>query len=175
MNRKGIFEVIVFLIVAFIVFLFFASWMYGFGLITEQVEGLGITDNNINLTDAGKNTFGQVNSALPALKWIALVMVIGMIMSIMISNLFVKAHPAFFIVYILITIVSVVLAVSISNAYESLLTSANPLTDTLQSFGAMDFIMLNLPIWALIVGIMGAIFLFIGITLDRESGGGIPI
>lgn len=176
MNRKGIFDVIIWIVLVFIVFIFFAAWMYGFNLMTTQLVNIQQPEGSlVNLSEAAENTFGQINAALPALRWIALVIAIAMLMSILISNFFVKAHPVFFIVYVLITAVAVVFSVYVSNAYESILTAQNPLTVTLQSFGAMDYLMLNLPIWTTIIGILGAIFLFIGITLDRESGGGLPI
>ncbi len=182
MNRKGgLFDIFILLIVGFVVFLFFAAWVYGFNLLTNQIVDSGIivdnpfNDGTTNISDIGEDTFGAVNTGLGSLKWIALVIFIAMIMGIMVSNFLVKAHPAFFIVYVLITIIAVVFSVYISNAYETIVTSANPLGPTLQSFGAMDFIMNNLPIWTTIIGFMGAIFLFMGIIADNEQGGSIPI
>lgn len=173
-KRGGMFDVIVLLVVIFVMFLFFAGWVYGFGLLSGELTTLTSKPGELsNASSAARDTFGQINTALPALKWIALVIVIAMVMSIMLSNFLIKAHPAFLIVYILITIVGIVLAAYISNAYESILTASNPLTPTLQDFVAMNFIMLNLPVWAAIIGFIGAIFLFIGVVVDREQGGGV--
>lgn len=176
MNRKGsIFDLIVWIVVITIMLVFFAGFYYGFGIMKDQVTSIVIPNSPINISQAGEDTFGQVHTGLASLKWIALVITISMIISIMVSNFLVKAHPVFFIVYIMMTIVGVFLSVYIANAYESILVSSNPISTTLQSFTAMNFIMLHLPIWTTIVGIMGAIFLFIGIIVDRDQGGSIPV
>lgn len=176
MNRRGLFDIFIWLVVMFITFIFFAGFMYGFNILTGSVVNTVLpAGSTVNVSEAGQQTFGQANEGLASLKWLALVIAISMIISIMVSNFLIKAHPVFFIVYILIVIVAVVLSVSLSNAYESILTSNNVLVATLQSFTAMNFIMLHLPVWTTIVGIMGAIFLFIGVIVDREQGGSIPI
>lgn len=175
MNRRGIFDIFIWLVVIFIMFIFFASFMYGFNILSSSVVNTVIPSDVVNVTQAGQDTFGQVNTGLASLKWLALVIAVSMIISIMISNFLVKAHPVFWIVYVLITIVAVVFSVTLSNAYESILNSNNALTSTLQSFTAMNFIMLHLPIWTTIVGFMGALFLFIGVIVDKEQGGSIPI
>lgn len=174
MNRKGgMFDIFVLLIIGFIVFLFFAAWLYAHNILTTELINIPQTSNTFNISQAATDTFGQVNIALPALKWLALVIFIAMFMSIMISNFLVKAHPVFFIVYVLITVIAVVFSAYLSNAYETIITSGNPLAATLQSFTAMDYIFLHLPIWTTIIGLGGAIFLFIGIVVDRDQGGSV--
>jgi len=176
MKRKGeLFDIFIVLILIFVVFIFFAGFLYGYNLLTNGILNTVQTSSSINITQPAQQTFGQVNQGLASLRWLSLVIVVSMIISIMVSNFLVKAHPVFFIVYLLIVVVGIVLSVYLSNAYESILTSSNALTETLQSFTAMNFIMLHLPIWATIIGIMGAIFLFIGVTVDREQGGSIPV
>ena len=177
MNNKGsLFDIIIWLIVIFVMFIFFAGFMYGYNLLTAEVVNTVMPPESlINVTDAGQDTFGQINTGLASLRWLALVIAVSMIISIMVSNFLVKAHPVFFIVYILIIVVGIVLSVYLSNAYETILTSSNPLASTLESFTAMNYIMLNLPIWTTIIGILGAIFLFIGVTFDSQQGGSIPI
>lgn len=176
MNKKGVmFDVIIWIIVVFVMMIFFVGWKYGFGLLTSSVTSLPTLDNGVNISDIGQDTFGQINEGLGSLKWLALVISVAMIISIMVSNFLVKAHPVFWIVYVLISIVGVMLSVYVSNAYESIITSGNPLTATLQSFTAMHYILLHLPIWVTIISFMGGIFLFIGVIVDRDQGGSIPI
>lgn len=176
MNRKGVmFDVIIWIIVVFVMMIFFVGWKYGFGLLTASVSSLPILDNGVNAGQIGADTFGRINTGLETLKWLSLVIAIAMIISIMVSNFLVKAHPVFWIVYVLMSVVGVMLAVYVSNAYESILTSSNPLTASLQSFTAMHYILMHLPIWVTIISFMGGIFLFIGVIVDRDQGGSIPI
>ena len=44
---------------------------------------------------------------------------------------------------------------------------------TISEFTGASFIMLYLPIWTAVIGIMGAIFLFAGILRDADLGGSI--
>lgn len=176
MKKKGqLFDIFVILVVMFVTFLFFAGFLYGYNLLTAQVTSVQTDSSIVNITSAAQSTFGQINTGLQSLKWISLVIVISMIISIMVSNFLVRAHPVFFIVYVMITIAAVIFSVYISNAYESILTASNPLTAELQSFRGMDYIMLHLPIWTTIIGFIGAIFLFIGVVVDRDQGGSIPL
>ena len=106
---------------------------------------------------------------MPILQWVAIVFILGMIISIFISNFFIKAHPAFFIIYLLLTVVAVIFGAFLSNAYESILNSNNALQPTMNAFTGANFIMLRLPYFAAVVGIFGAIILFINVM--RDSGG----
>lgn len=171
MNKRGdLFGVIIMLVVMFLVFLFFAGWIFGFGLLTAQVtQNTNLNSGGINITQVGAQTFGQINTSLQSLRWIALVMTFGMVISIFVSNALVKVNPVFSIVYILMAIIGVVFSVYLSNAYEFIIDSGNALVPTLQSFTAMDYLLLHLPIFTTIVGVLGAIFLFINIGNDSEG------
>lgn len=176
-NRKGSgFDLIIWMVVAFVILIFFAGWIYAYNLLTESVLAVPNPPGNIvNITSAAEATFGQINEGYQSLRWVALVIVVAMIMSIFISSFVVKAHPVFLIVELLMLIVSIIFSVYISNAYESMLTSTNPLTATLRSFSALDWIMLNLPAWTVVIGVGGMIFLFIGVTLSKGDGGNVRI
>ena len=175
MNRKASAFTDLFLIVAllFVVVLFFAGFMYGFGLVTNQLLDLEIVVLDSNVSTAAEDTFEFANNALGGLQWLALAIFFGMMIAIMVSNFLVKAHPVFFVLYILITVLAVVLAVPVSNAYETVLTDG-VLSQTLNdSFSGVGFLLLNLPGVIAIIGFAGAIFLFVGITVDRDTGGGL--
>jgi hypothetical protein len=175
MNKKGgLFDIFIVLIVMLTMFIFFASFMYGFGLMTDKVTDITIPTDIVNVSQAGEDVFGKINAGLSALKWLALIITFSMVIAIMVSNYLVRASPSFYFVYVLITVIGIVFAVNISNAYESILTPEGVLTPTLQSFSGMNYLMLNLPIFITIVGLLGALFLFIGIIVDRDSGGSIP-
>lgn len=177
MNTKGgLFDLILLIAIIFVIFLFFAAALYAFDLLSGEVIGLvSLSTSDVNVTTAAENTFGAINLVMPTLRWAAVVIVIMMVLGIMVSAFLVKAHPVFFIVHISMTIVAVVMAVYVSNAYESILTSGNVLASTLQSFTGMNYIMLHLPVFITVIGIFGAVLLFVGITVDKESGGGVTL
>lgn len=172
MNSKGgLLDLIVLMVIAFIAVMFFAGWIYANNQLTNTL--LNTDSPNANITQATQQTFSKVNDALGNLKWFAAAIIFGSIIAIMVSNFLIKAHPVFLIPYFLFVIISIVFSAYISNAYEDLLYSG-VLSTTLQEFGFVNFFFVNLPIWITIIGVLGGIFLFIGITVDNELGGGLP-
>lgn len=174
MNKKGaIIDIIVWIVVAFVVVVFFGLWVWGFDMVTDKLVSIDTGSSSVNVSEVASQTFGVLNTAQASgLKFIAFCIIVAMALSILVSNFIIKSHPVFFIVYIFVIVGAFIGAVYISNAYETLTQDAS-FGPTLLSFKAGTFIMLNLPIWTLVIGIFGAIILFIGITIDAESGGGI--
>ncbi len=167
-------DIMIWMVVSFITLLFFATWIYAHNQLTDVLtdpdnanEGAGF-----NMTEAAEDTFGQVNDSMGTLRFMAFAIMFSMAVSILISNFLVKAHPAFFMLYVLMVVAAVIVAVPISNSYEALMQDP-ALGTTISSFTAGSNIMLYLPLWATILGLFGAIFLFMGVIRDRDSGGGI--
>lgn len=172
MKRKGaLSDLFILAIVAFIAVAFFALWTYGHGMITDTLLQAGAKDtSSANITQATNIAFGYTDNALPILRWMSFGMIIAMMLAIVLSNFLVRAHPAFFIIYVLITLVAVIFGAYLSNAYESLVN--NPTFGaTIQTFGASNHILLNLPIYMSVIGILGAIALFINLRTSPDIGG----
>ncbi len=173
-NKKGsLMDILIWIIAAFIIMLFFGVWIYGFDLVTNQLLKIDTPVGNTNVSDIARDSFGVVNSLqTQGLHSIAFVMIFVMGLSIMVTNFLQKSHPVFFILYIIVVIVAIIVSVFISNQYESL-TLNSTIGSTLTDFTAANFIMINLPIWTTVFGIAGGIFLFMGIRRDEGLGGGI--
>ncbi len=172
-NKRGqLFDIFVFMAIALVVVLFLGLWLYGFDLVTTQLEGIpDSVGGGPNISQIAEDTFGQVNTALANnLPIIAFTIIIGMFLTILLSNFLVKVHPAFLIVYILVTIIGVVVAVSISNLYETIRADVS-FGPTLATFGGANFLIANLPLLVVLAGFLGAIFLTIGILRDRDTEG----
>lgn len=173
MNKKGsVIDVIIWMVIAFITLLFFAVWLYGHGILTDTLVGVEDNNPNINITAAARSTFLAADTGLQGLHLVAMAIIFGSAIAILVSNFLIKAHPVFFILYVIVIIIAVIFSVQISNTYETLLSNDTIGTE-LTGFKGSNFIMLNLPIWTTIIGFMGAIFLFAGIMVDQRAGGGI--
>lgn len=171
MNKRGsAIDVIVFIIITFVIVMFFGIWIYGMNLINTQLSSIDtIIGINTTIGSISDDTFGQMNSGIGTLRILSFALVIGMVITIFLTNFFARGNPAFIFVHIGITILAVVLGAYISNAYQDFL--ANPLFgSTLTSFTATNFILLYLPYFAAVVGIVGSIFLFIN---PRDPSGGV--
>ena len=163
-KRGGFTDLFIFMILAFVLVMISAIMIY-IGNVTE--EQLQETVGKMNLHDStGQNasvvisqTFGAVNQSYAALYWITIFLIVGMIVGIFIGSYLVTTKPIFFIPYIFIVIIAIIVAVPISNAYETIANTPD-LASTYAGFTGANWIMLNLPIWIAIIGFTGAMIMF---------------
>ena len=176
MNKKGAFsDLFIFMIVALaIVFICGVFIFIGGKATTEIHEKLDGTDyaGNENVTEIVDDTFGHVNQAYQSLYWISIMLIVGMVISIFIGSYLVTTKPIFFIPYAFIVIIAVVVSVGISNAYEMVIADPT-MSSTFAGFIGANFILLNLPIWIAVIGIVGGIIMFVrmGSKEDQMYGG----
>lgn len=174
-DKKAQFSIFSFIILAFLTVVFFGGLIYAQGLIYNVLHDVGVQNDKVsgsnpmyvNMTLAADVTFGQVNQSIQALRMVALVYILCLGVSIMITNALLKVHPLWFFAYILIAVLAVIFSVPISNAYYTLLNSGI-YEGGLSSFTGANWILLNLPVITAVVAIFGFIFLLI--NLIRTTG-----
>ncbi len=173
-KKKGsIVDLLIWISLSFTIVIFFALWVFGFNEITTTLLNIDNEGSAVNLTAAAQGTFVPLNNAqATGLRVLAFVMIFVSALSILIVNFLIKAHPVFFMVYLFVIIAAFIASVEISNTYEDLLEN-DIFGDTLKTFRGSTFIMLFLPVWVAVIGIVGMIFLFSGISRDTGLGGGI--
>lgn len=173
-NKKGaIMDIFIFIIIAFAVILLFGAFIFIFGILNETFSEIDvIIGTNTTFSSITDISFTPFNEGLQQLRIIAIGIVFGMFLLIIIANVFAKAHPMFFVVYFIVTILAIIVAVPVSNTYE-LLLSDSILGSTYQSFIGMNFLLLNLPAIVGFMSFIGALALFIGMTRDKELGGSV--
>lgn len=132
-------------------------------------DGLIPGGQSVNGTAIVESTFGVLTTAFESLKWISYMLIIGLGISILVSNFLVRTHPMFVIPYIFIVAIAVVVAVPISNTYE-ILHSHELLGSYFQGFIGLTYIFANFPLWILLFGILGGILMFINIPRDETIG-----
>lgn len=170
MNKKGsIFDIVLWSVVAVITIFILGALVYMFQVVETELAGLG-TVGAVNMTNITAQTFGQVNSGLAIwIPRIALIIIFMSGLSILVHNFLVKAHPAFFLSYFFMLIAGVIVSAYLSNEYQLLLNNS-VLGSTFQTFTGANFIVNWLPYWVTVIGVFGAILLFIGIIRDKSEG-----
>ena len=176
MKTKGsILDIMIWIAIAFVAIVFFAAWMYGHGLLVAELaamEDIQLDNSKVSIANASADTFGTVDSALNNLHFVAFGLIFASAVSIFISNFLIKSNPVFFVIYVFFIVAVTIAAIPISNAYEALMTDA-VLGAEISGFKGASFIMLHLPVWVVVIGFVGAIFLFAGIMRDAGAGGDI--
>ena len=172
-KRGGFTDLFIFMIFAFVIVLISVLWVYMGGMAQDQLhasmDGMDLGDtvgNNVSVVI--DNTIGDFNTSISALHWITVFLIAGMILSIFIGSYLVTTKPIFFIPYLFIVIIAIVVAVPMSNAYETLMSNPT-LASTFTGFLGANWIMLNLPIWITIIGITGGIIMFSRMGKKEEN------
>lgn len=172
MNKRGGFtDLFLFMIVALVIVLVSGVFIFLGGEVSNQLHDtmddmdIGGEKNGSELID---ENFGAVNSAYGGLYWISILLIVGMIISTFIGSYLVTTKPVFFIPFIFVLIIAIVVSVGISNAYETII--ADPiLADTFAGFVGANFILANLPVWITVIGVAGAIIMFVRMGREQEQ------
>jgi hypothetical protein len=177
-NKRGsMVDLFLFMILAVAIVFICGIFIFIGGKATSQIhEKLDGTDyaGNENVTQIVDDTFGHVNQAYQSLYWISIMLIVGMIISIFIGSYLVTTKPIFFIPYAFIVIIAIIVSVGISNAYEMVIADPT-MSSTFAGFVGANFIMLQLPIWISVIGIIGGIIMFVRMgSKDNQIYGGNP-
>ena len=177
MNKRAQFSqfnIFTFMIVAFLTVVFFAGLIYVQGLLKNTFDEVGLANEvnsgnpmYVNMSLASEQIWGQAYNSILALRMVSIVYILCLGFSIIIVGFLEKKHPFLFFVYILIAVLAVIFAPTISNAYETLLGSGI-YAGELNNFNASNFILLNLPTIVLVISIIGGILMMI--NLIRVGG-----
>jgi len=162
MNTKGDLTGLLFLITSiasFAIFLLIVGYIVP-QITTPLKDQIGISaeiNNSFNAsTSVAENTF-------PTL-W--LIMFAGLLLSLFATSYFIPTHPIFSPIFVLLLVVAIVIAVPISNAYEALAENAT-LSGAAAQQGLIVFIMTNLPLLTLVIGLLSLV-----ITFAKRGGEG---
>lgn len=172
----GLTDLFVFMVVAFalviivVIMIYLATTTYNNLLANANVFDKALQGTGLNASDVITDTFGQVPNAYQSLKWITVMLIVGMILSIFISSFLVRTNPVFFVAYILVWIIAIIVAVPLRNVYEVIYQ--NPLlASTFSGLWGVSYIFLNLHIWITVIGGIAGIIMFINMIRQSKMEG----
>lgn len=167
-NKKGgLLDLIVFIALGFLMVVVLVIFLFAGNTVNtallDNVDAIEAASPSVNGTELINDTVGKVVSSYEMFKWISILLLFGFALSILISSFLVKTHPAWLYGYALIVVISIIISVYVSNAYESLLSNGL-LGSTFYQFVGANFIFLHLPIWITIVGMIAGILMYINLS-----------
>jgi len=175
LNKKGnaIVNIFLFMVVSLIIVFISVVFVYMGNLVKDELhESL---DNNTVLNDSSNvsavidDNFGAVTGAYGSLYWISIFLIVGMVIAIFIHSYLITYKPVMFIPYIFVCIIAVVVAVGISNGYETIIAD-DTLANTFEGFLGANFILLNLPLWVAVISIIGGVIMVIRMKQAQSTG-----
>jgi phosphoglycerol transferase MdoB-like AlkP superfamily enzyme len=168
MNKHaGAMSIIIWIGSIFIIIIFLAGWVYFHHLMTSTMQSINIDTNIVNFSNAVNKVIVPIDNAVNSLQWISFILIVMLAFAILIENYYIREHPVFFFVHIIIVVIAIVASTYVSNNYSNLMQSG-VLSSTLIGFKASSYIMLYLPLWVAVIGIFGIILLVINATRDPE-------
>ena len=112
-NKKGNYtNVFTFIIMAFVITLFFGIMYYGFTQLNDVLGSVQFDIGTSNFTTIVDSTWGQVYDSYGQLKTLSYVLIFGMIITMLTSAWLVKRPPIFLVLWVIVSAVSVIVAVS---------------------------------------------------------------
>lgn len=170
LKKAGAFGIITWAVGSIIVVLFLGAYLYMHNEMTETLLAITSSTEQVNISYAVQSVIVPVNSAMVSLHWISFVLLLSLAFAGIIESYYVRSHPVLFFYHVLIIILGVVGSVYIVNYYETLLQSG-VLSSTLIGFTASSVLILNLPLWVALIGIIGLIVMGIAANRDPEHRG----
>lgn len=176
MNKKGaVTDLFVWLIISFVIVIVLGAFYFMGNKINDKIEEkipdiqASIGENH-NATQIVEDSIGAIPRSFEAFKWISVMLMVGMLLSLVLSGFLVKIHPAFFVANLFLIIIAVVVSVPLSNTYETLYLDET-LGATFTGFYGASYIWLNLPIWVIVAGFLSLIVSFISMSRGDSLGG----
>lgn len=164
-------QIFVMIILAFFFMIILGAFMYIFGIVDGALAG-DINAGSVNLSNASAQTVGQINlGLLNSADLIGTMFIGGLILMVMLMGYMTreKTIKIFFFLEFFVVILSYIIAVYISNEWESLLTIL-PFSDLLIANAPVaSGLMLFLPRIAVAVGFVTIILAYGGIPRTREE------
>ena len=149
-------------IAAFAIFLLIVGFI-GNEVATEMQEKIGIT------TEINDSLQTTITTSTVTINTLWYILFAGMILGLIVQAMMIREYPKVMLpIFILTLIVTVIIAIVLSNAYEQITAQTNLATASLWQSGIL-FFMSNLPYIAVITGLMSIIIIF---TRDAGGGGG---
>ena len=163
-------DVFVFIIMAFAITIFFGVMYYGFSQFNDVLTSVQFDIGDTNFSTIVDQTWGQVFDAYDQLKTLAYVLIFGMMLTIFTSAYAVRKPPIFLVIWIITSLVAIIAAVYVSNAYQLLLLNAD-FGATLQSFAGSSYMILYLPGLSAVISLFAGLLSLIGLNRSKREEG----
>ena len=156
MNKKGSVEDSIFIIIL----LFITALVFVFAYVINGAISTAAIPAFENASAGSSVGFVAVNSIFDnIMNYFYLAVFFGLVISLIVSSFLTPTHPIFFVFALILFIALMIVSVALSNAYQ-LITSGSTFVDAKNAMPIMDYIMNNLPLVAIVIGVLGAIIIF---------------
>ncbi len=161
---------------AFMFVLITGTMLYLYGIVDVSLGSGNIAGNGVNISNISDNTIGKVNDAfINSADLIAVLFIFGFILGLFIAAYMLRGQTPlmFFMVDFILIIFAYILAIYVSNTYETVLAALPYSATIITNMNLSSSLLLNLPRLIIITGAITMIISYAGIprTKEEEIGG----
>lgn len=156
-KKGGVIDVIFITIVMFVVAIGFVFLSTVWQKVEPRIITMVSADANANAS------IGYTSVLANSLDNLFLIFFVFMIIAVVILAFQVEFHPIFYFLFIIVLVFGLMLAVIFSNTYEKVIDRAQ-INSSL--FGTQNYIMANLPIMFLIIGVLAILAIYIKVKVS---------
>ena len=155
------------IILAAVMFALGIGFLTSYKVVNETYDRLlGI--ESFNESTAAVEAVQGAKAATNRMDYVVFGVFVGMILGIMVTGWFLGGNAIFAFIYFLVVVIGVVLSTVIANTWETA-SQMSMFVTTLPAFPITNNILLNLPIYIAVVGLLGMIVMF---AKPAVTGGG---
>jgi hypothetical protein len=156
LGKKGSVRDVLFIIA--IVFVFGIAFLIIHFTASTMVDNM-LNVPQINASSEVRSNLEGINTAMDRLDYIILAVFVGLTIGLLITGWLVGGHPIFMAIYFVVVVFAVIISAFMANVWEDV-SVASVLGTTVNSFPVTNHLLLNLPLYAAIIGGLGLIAMF---------------
>jgi len=160
LNKKGSSAEAIFLMVI-AGFIFAVISIVGFYIASDNL--VPEVRPHIESSEVANATLSTYDDAMVTLDYATFGIFMGLMLAVIVTALLIRVHPVFLFVFALMLILAIIVAVPLSNGYQTIEANLGTASD----FTITSFVMGNLPLFTAVAGIIALIISFV----KMQSGG----
>lgn len=165
-NKRGITDIILAIVMFFIVAVVI---VFGIYLSNQLIAGMTPELNSLDSTNRSSALLTQsLGTSTMVGDSVFMMVFFCLVLGIIITSFMVYTHPIFIVIWIILSLVSLVLATILSNAYEAI--TAGVLATSSALTPMLNWIMLNLPLVVLGIIIISIIVVYVKSRSPMQGG-----
>jgi len=146
--------------------IFVAIILFVFGIAFFIVNSIWTTTSNqminigvINESNTTVQVLEGTQRAINRADYIMMGLFVGLVLALIITGWFIGGVPIFMFIYFIVVVITVVVSTVLSNVWESV-TTISIFGATIGNFPVTNNLLLNLPIYMAVVGVIGLVVMF---------------
>jgi len=181
MNKRGFVDQIILIVTIAVIAIIGIAIIWGLTIGVPLFSNLFSTaGQSIVSTGSGNSDIGPaLNASInPAINSVSMIQYLiyaiffGFVCGLGVVAYYARSYPFMIVIWIALSVIFTIFGLFLSNAYSDIIASGGIISQSVASWGTMNWIMLNLPTVFAIAGFVGGVIIFMLIPRETEAEAG---